>query len=67
MEQRGQFTEVLKIIVSARERAFHAVNTELIKLYWRVGEHISNRIATEEWGNSVIDSLADYIQQVEGN
>ena len=35
------FREIVGLIQSARTRAFQAVNTELIGLYWRVGEYIS--------------------------
>ncbi len=35
------FREIIGLIQSARQRAFQAVNTELIGLYWRVGEYIS--------------------------
>src|SRR5437016_628818 len=37
------FREVLTLIEQARQRAFQAVNTELIDLYWRVGEYISRK------------------------
>ena len=39
------FAEVLGLIEQAKRRAFQAVNTELIELYWRVGEYISRKIA----------------------
>ena len=35
------FREITGLIQSARQRAFQAVNTELIGLYWRVGEYIN--------------------------
>jgi hypothetical protein len=34
----GAFRKVVSLIQRARQRAFQAVNTELIDLYWRVGE-----------------------------
>lgn len=42
--------EVLALIEGARERAFEAVNTELIDLYWRVVEYVSRKIETAAWG-----------------
>ncbi len=42
-----------------------AVNAELINLYWQISEHISNRVASEAWGKSVVKELADFIQQTE--
>ena len=35
------FAEVVGLIEQAKRRAFQAVNTELIGLYWKVGEYIS--------------------------
>jgi predicted nuclease of restriction endonuclease-like (RecB) superfamily len=56
------FREVLVLIERARHRAFSAVNTELIDLYWRVGEFISRKIETAAWGQGVVAELAAYIQ-----
>ncbi|MFO1487199.1 MAG: PDDEXK nuclease domain-containing protein [Verrucomicrobiota bacterium] len=64
--QRGQapaFREIVGLIQSARQRAFQAVNTELIGLYWRVGEYISRKIGSDGWGKATIISLAEYIQR----
>jgi predicted nuclease of restriction endonuclease-like (RecB) superfamily len=55
------FREVLALIERARERAFQAVNTELIDLYWRVGEYISRKLESAVWGDGVVDQLAAYI------
>ncbi|HLP76132.1 MAG TPA: PDDEXK nuclease domain-containing protein [Candidatus Paceibacterota bacterium] len=55
------FREIVELIQSARTRAFQAVNTELIGLYWRVGEYISRKLATAAWGEGVVDELARYI------
>ena len=57
------FAEIVGLIQSARTRAFQAVNTELIGLYWRVGEYISRKIGSDGWGKATIISLAEYIQQ----
>ncbi|MDE1162396.1 MAG: PDDEXK nuclease domain-containing protein [Acidobacteriaceae bacterium] len=59
------FSEVLRLIAAARERAFQAVNTTLIDLYWKIGEHISRKISAAEWGDGVVPQLADYIARAE--
>lgn len=59
---REQFSEVIALIQSARYRAFKAVNTELINLYWEIGKYISLRTEAEGWGKSTVKQLADYIQ-----
>jgi hypothetical protein len=59
--EEGDFGEILALIASARQRAFQAVNTTLIDLYWRVGEVISRKMAAAEWGDGVVDQLAQHI------
>ena len=56
-----KFDEVLALIEGARRRAYQAVNNELVGLYWQLGEYISNKIASAEWGDNVVDELADAI------
>ncbi len=53
-----RFAEVLALIEAARNRAYQVVNTELVTLYWQLGEYISKKIETAEWGDSVVDELA---------
>jgi predicted nuclease of restriction endonuclease-like (RecB) superfamily len=60
---RADFDVVLSFIAAARSRAFIAVNTALIDLYWQIGEHISQRIAADRWGEGTVESLAEYIRQ----
>jgi predicted nuclease of restriction endonuclease-like (RecB) superfamily len=57
----SHFTEVAQLITTARQRAFQAVNTTLIELYWQVGEYISRKIEAAEWGDGVVTQLADYL------
>lgn len=59
------FAPVIALIQAARGRAYQAVNTALIDLYWQIGEHISRKIAAAEWGDGVVDQLAVYIAQTQ--
>lgn len=59
------FSEVVRLIEASRGQALQAVNTALIELYWRVGELISKRIATTEWGEGVVPKLAAYIARTQ--
>ncbi len=61
------FDVVLSLIAAARARAFAAVNTALIDLYWQIGEHISQRIAADRWGERTVEALAEYIQARQAN
>lgn len=60
-----QFTEVIQFIKQARFNAIKSVNTELIDLYWKIGEYISKKIETAQWGQSVVDQLAEYLNHNE--
>jgi len=59
-----KFDEVLALIEAARRRAYQAVNTELVSLYWDLGEYISKKIASAEWGDGVVDELAATIARL---
>lgn len=61
--EESVFNEVLQLIKTAKEKAYHAVNTELITLYWQVGEYISRKIETDGWGKGTIQNLGSYLQK----
>lgn len=61
VDNEAAFSEVLQLIAAARERAFQAVNTGLIDLYWQVGEYISRKIEAAEWGAGTVENLAQFI------
>lgn len=61
----ASFAAIAQLITSARQRAVQAVNTTLIELYWQIGEHISRKLATSEWGDGVVDQLARYLAQTQ--
>jgi predicted nuclease of restriction endonuclease-like (RecB) superfamily len=58
---------VLGLIATARSRAVAAVNTEMIDLYWRIGEHLSRRITADGWGKGTVESLAEFIRKRQPN
>ncbi len=55
------FAEVVHLIEQARQRAYRAVDTELVRLYWSLGEYISAKLAAAEWGEGVVDNLAQHL------
>jgi len=59
---KDQFSDIIQIIKNARSKAIKAVNSELISLYWNIGEYISKKVELSEWGQSVVRELAQYIQ-----
>jgi predicted nuclease of restriction endonuclease-like (RecB) superfamily len=57
------FDAVVAMIRAARTQAVAAVNTTLIDLYWQIGEYLSAKISTNEWGDGTIEQLAKHIHQ----
>ncbi len=55
------FAEIVQLIAASQEKAVRAANTVLIDLYFKVGEIISEKIASSEWGDGVVRQLAEYI------
>ncbi len=64
---QADFSEIVDLIVAARQRAYQAVNTCLIDLYWQVGAYISNKIKAAEWGDGVVDALAKHLAITQPN
>lgn len=56
-----RFTDIIQLIKQSRTNAIRAVNTELISLYWNIGEYICKKIEQSEWGDSVVTELANFI------
>jgi len=61
----ASFDELVTLIKASRQRAFQAVNAELVGLYWQVGEYISRKLASAEWGDKVVDELARYLARTQ--
>lgn len=55
------FAEVTTMIQQAHHRAVSLANSAMVDLYWRVGEYVSKKISSSEWGKSVVTQLASYI------
>ena len=54
--------EVKERVRSAQYEAFKAVNKELVALYWDLGTLIAERQNREGWGKSVVERLANDLQ-----
>ena len=59
------FAEVVGLIHAARQRAAQVVNTELIDLYWRIGQYLHHKIEADGWAQGTVVQLAGYIAQRE--
>ena len=58
------FADIVALISASRIRALRAVNTALVELYWQIGEIISRKLERAEWGDSVVEELAQFIAQI---
>lgn len=57
------FGQVAHIIEEARANAYRKVNEELILMYQKIGQFLSEKLKEASYGDGYIDSLAEYIQQ----
>jgi predicted nuclease of restriction endonuclease-like (RecB) superfamily len=59
--RQEEFINVLKMIKTSQNNALKNVNTELIELYWNIGEYIDEKIEKSDWGEYVVKELSDYL------
>lgn len=62
-EMDYSFERVAQIIETSRTNAYRKVNEELILMYQHVGKFLSKKAKEASYGDSYIDSLADFIQE----
>lgn len=65
LDKQKQFSDIIQLIKQSRNNAIKAVNTELIDLYWNIGQYISKQIESAAWGDGVVKELADYLSRTE--
>ena len=61
--QQQQFSEIVSMIRQSQYNAIKTVNTELINLYWNVGNYISKQLASTTWGDRTVEELAAFIHK----
>ena len=60
----GSFIKEIKELIYRRQyEAMKKVNTELIQLYWEIGEEIERKQHEQGWGKSVVEILAKELQK----
>lgn len=63
IKKHTEFEQVIILIEEARNRAFSKVNTELVLVYFNVGNIVSDKVAAGVWGENTVDDLANFIEQ----
>ena len=56
------FEHILSLITEARNRVYVKANSELVLLYFNVGEIVSRKVNAGNWGENTVQQLADFIQ-----
>jgi len=59
----NDFSNIVQLIKTAQKRALSSVNSELVNLYWQVGQYVSLRLEKATWGDGTVKELAQYIQK----
>ena len=59
----NSYSEIVKIIQAARERAYYKVNEELINMYLQIGKYVSENSRNAAYGDAYVDGLADFFAQ----
>ncbi|MCL2827119.1 MAG: PDDEXK nuclease domain-containing protein [Oscillospiraceae bacterium] len=60
----GTFIREIKDLIYRRQyEAMKRVNTELIQLYWEIGEEIDRQQRERGWGKSIVEVLAQELQK----
>lgn len=59
--QHTEFNHIVNLINQAQNRAYQAVNKELVNLYWEIGKYVSKKVNEGTWGDGVVKKLSEYI------
>ena len=62
-ELDNTIAEIAQIIEETRDNAYRKVNEELILMYGKIGQFLSEKSREANYGDGYIDSLSDYIQR----
>ena len=59
----NDFNDLIKIIEQSRANALKAVNTELIFMYWKVGEYLHHLTLNSSFGDKAVDQVSKFIKE----
>lgn len=57
------FNEIIEMIETRKNNAYKKVNEELINLYWDFGKYISEKVNDGNWGEKIVDKLAEFMKK----
>ncbi len=67
LTKQPDFMPILELIRQARTRTLSAINHELIDLYWQIGKYLSQKIASDGWGQGTVKELAKWLKSQESD
>ena len=65
LQNKTNFNKLLTLITTSKQKVLKQVNSILIELYWNIGKYLSTKTIQENWGKSVVEELAGFIQKEE--
>ena len=57
-----EFNQIHQMIIEAHSKSWRSVNTNLIELYWSIGQYVSVKTRDAGWGKNTVEALAEYIK-----
>lgn len=60
-----QFEEIRQIITIHQSKALQEVNLEDLLMRWEIGQYVSTRLKTQEWGSKVVTQLSEFLSSGE--
>ena len=64
---QSQFKYVVDLIAKTKQQTYRTINTQLIGLYWNIGEFLHKQVLENSWGKSIIKQLSKFIQKTHPN
>ena len=58
-----EFAYIDSLILAHTNSAIAKVNAEAMQTYWEIGQYISDRLKSSQWGTNVVGELADYLKR----
>ncbi|TAF75424.1 MAG: DUF1016 domain-containing protein [Bacteroidetes bacterium] len=59
---KTDFSAIVSLIKEAQYKSYQYVNATLVQLYYQIGKTVSDKVSSGIWGESVVKTLAQYIE-----
>ena len=63
MDNKLDFSAIFSIIQEHRQNAYRKINEELVMMYYEIGEYLSKKLESGEYGDSVIGKISKRITE----